>query len=93
MIIQIRLRAGAAIPGRVSNRCAAPHPTARHAGHEQSTTGAQACATSTPRSDTRKPCTGQNPGPESPTITPGAPNIWDSWATFTYNADTYTTLG
>jgi len=73
MIIRMRLRAGAAIPGRLSTHPLCP-PIAGHGGTARSPQpGRRGARDFHPRSDARMPCSGQNPGRESPTIIHGAP--------------------
>ncbi len=75
MIIRMRLRAGAAIPGRLSTHPLCP-PIAGHGGTaRRPQPGRRGARDFHPRSDARMPCSGQNPGRESPTIIHGAPEL------------------
>jgi hypothetical protein len=72
MIIRMRLRAGAAIPGRLEHASAVPTIAGHGAQRGVHNPAAEAHATSTRRSDGQKPCSGRNLDQESPTIIHGA---------------------
>ncbi len=75
MIIRMRLRAGAAIPGRLSTHPLCPRSPGTRAQRAVHNPAAEAHPTSTRRSDDQKPCSGRNLDRESPPIIHGAPKV------------------